>query len=710
MGVTVEQILATLAVDAASATVVAGRYVVVQRDPQPAEDGRPAETGIAFVVVDLDADPLDPAGPPSIDFSVDVRGASVGQYTGGAWVPAGVDWTGAVNPLFPSLPFAGWSVGLAQVAPPLFASEEVVPVAVTITPSVGWGYGPWGHFPWGSWGGGAGIVISWSFTVVDLTPPRLLAVVGLDSYTARATFDDAMATSGAGSALDPAAWTITRENVDPDVGASLAVLAVAAVAGDPTSFDLTFQWEQTPGCAYRATVAATVEDDAGNPMDPLYREAVWAGWAWPTVAGRDWSYWRHMLPLIDREMDATRDLQRFANIIQEVLDLLLREVDRFTDQFDPDLATDAEIEAILFDLGNPFVWSDLSLSALQRRRLVRELVPIYKLKGTAPGIEGVCRALLGIEVRVVDYVSDTWCLGLSALGTDEVAEVLGEFGDPFDLSAPGWPKHLRVKVDDGVEQDLQVGALAFANPAAATAEELVDALDPQIVGGHVTRVANGSPAIVTTGAVEPFALAEGRTLLVAVDGIAQEVVFHAADFLNILAATAAEVALVLGQRLLNVGAAAASGAVVLTTRQHGPAATLAVTGGTGAAALGLVGASATGTAGENLVVYSSTVGTAAAVEVTGGEIATACGLSAARIAGAGAAILGPGTSYALYCFDIETDGVLPSEVAALVRKIGEYMKPAHTHLINIRPAPTVEPVEGWVLGLTPLGDGTILFP
>jgi phage tail-like protein len=705
MTMTLEQILATFAVDAASAVVVAGRYVVIQRDPQPAEGGIAVDTEISFVVVDLDGDGL-AIPPPVLQFRVRVRGALVGEYIGGAWVPAGTDWAGSVDPVFPVIPFAGWSVVLSQLAPPLFASEEIVPIVVEIVSSFGWGHMPWGHFPWGhGLGGGTVVEFPWTFECQDLTPPRLLGIVGLDAYTARATFDDSMATS----VLAPAAWTVARENVDPDVGASLAVVAVAPVAGDPMRFDLTFQWEQTPGCLYRGTVAADVEDDAGNAIDADYRSAPWSGWAWPTTPGRDWSYWRHMLPLIDREMDATLDLRRFANIIQEVLDLLLREVDRFTDQFDPDLATDAEIDAMLYDLGNPFAWSDLALTALQRRRLVRELVPIYKLKGTALGIEGVCRTLLGIEVRVVDYISDTWCLGLSPLGVDEIAEVVADLGDPYDLSALVWPKHLRVRIDDGPEQDLEVGALAFANPAAATAEELVAALDPQIAGGHATRVARGSPATISGTVAGPYLLTEGATLEVTVDGTPQEVVFHAADFFNLGAATAAEVATLLGQRLVATGGSTSGGMVVLTTRQHGPAASIAVTGGTAAAVLGLAGASAAGSAGENLVVYSATAGAGAAVEVTGGEVAVACGM-AGRVAGVGAAILGPGTSYALYCFDIETAGVLPSEVVALVRKIGEYMKPAHTHLINVRPAPTVVRPDGWVLGETPLGDGTILFP
>jgi hypothetical protein len=47
-------------------------------------------------------------------------------------------------------------------------------------------------------------------------------------------------------------------------------------------------------------------------------------------------------------------------------------------------------------------------------------------------------------------------------------------------------------------------------------------------------------------------------------------------------------------------------------------------------------------------------------------------------------------------------------VKAIIRKIGEYMKPAETHLVNIRTAlPLPWPVE-WVLGVDELDVGTEL--
>jgi phage tail-like protein len=705
---TLEQILATLSIDSASAVVYSdGRYVLLQRDPQPDETGLPVDTGINLTLVDLDADPAG-SKVDVPDFVVLAAGEPVVGYISGteSWGPL---WTGYVTPYSSASPFVFWTIAAVQVGGPLFVSEQVVEVEFALSAAGTYGFKWWTHDPDGM---PPDSPISWStiysFTIVDLTPPRLLSVVGKDTHVARATFDDAMTLSGAGSVLDPDHWTISRENVDPDVGASLTVVEVAEVDGDPMSFDLTFQWEQTPGCPYRATVDASVTDDAGNAIDSAFDNAAWSGWEWPVPAGRAWSYWHNMTAAVDREQDSTQDFKRITNVIQEALDLLLREIDRWPDQFDPDLCSDADIDAMLFDLGNPFVWDSLQLTTNQRRRLVRELVPIYQLKGTAPGIEGVVRELLGIEVRVVDYISDTWCLGLSPLGTGEVAEVVSLLAGPFDLSAGGWPKHLTVKVDDGVEQDLVVAASDFADTSAATTAELVAALASQIVGGGVRSVANGSPALVSTSA-GPFVLSAGLVLRLLVDGVAEECVFQASDFVVPASATADEVARALAHRIGGISVSVDSDVVTISTMLRGPGASLVVDSGTAEASLGLTGLSSAGSAGENLAVHSLSLGLTSAIEVTGGEISTVCLFERAREAGLGAAVLGPGTSYALYCFDIETLTVLPSETVDLIRKIGTYMKAAHEHLINIRPAPQAEFADGWILGVTALGDGSVLF-
>ena len=91
-----------------------------------------------------------------------------------------------------------------------------------------------------------------------------------------------------------------------------------------------------------------------------------------------------LLPTLNRREDETGDLRRFLACLQEVTDLVVHDVDRFTDVFDPDLAPEAFIDAMLLDLGNPFPFD---LSPVDKRRLLNVLVAIYREKGTAVGID-----------------------------------------------------------------------------------------------------------------------------------------------------------------------------------------------------------------------------------------------------------------------------------------------------------------------------------
>lgn len=98
--------------------------------------------------------------------------------------------------------------------------------------------------------------------------------------------------------------------------------------------------------------------------------------------------------------------------------MLLCEVDRFADFLDPDTTTSAGVEAMLADLGNPFDFVDLTDD--EKRRLVRLLVPLYKQKGTDPGIRNAVRLFLGFEVTLTPYLGEGLSLGESELGVDWV--------------------------------------------------------------------------------------------------------------------------------------------------------------------------------------------------------------------------------------------------------------------------------------------------
>ncbi len=71
-------------------------------------------------------------------------------------------------------------------------------------------------------------------------------------------------------------------------------------------------------------------------------------------------------------------------------------------------------------------------------------------------------------------------------------------------------------------------------------------------------------------------------------------------------------------------------------------------------------------------------------------------------------ILGPGNSFALYAFRIISGIALTAEQVSQITFIANYMKPAHTHLIEIvQPStpPTYDPLE---LGISRLGDDWLL--
>lgn len=106
---------------------------------------------------------------------------------------------------------------------------------------------------------------------------------------------------------------------------------------------------------------------------------------------------------------------------------------------------------------------------------------------------------------------------------------------------------------------------------------------------------SGDAATVTGTVTETFTLVDGNILLIQVDGGAsQTVTFNTADFSDINAATAAEVAAVINVDTTGITAADVGGSVQLTSDTEGPTSSILVaTGSTAAAALGLTGANDT---------------------------------------------------------------------------------------------------------------------
>jgi len=732
MAITVDQLLATLGVDASEALVVAGRYVIIVRDPQPDETGVPTNGTVYLRVVDLDGVP---ATPSTVDFRVyiDQGAGEVQAFNGTAPV---APWNGALSAFGQSTvadPYCFKEVRLDQ-APTLFASEQQVTVHVELVLGIGgWGHAPWGHFPWGHTPAASAVADSYyTFTAADTIAPNITTAEAIDEDTIRVTFDDGMALGGAGSGLvdDIASWQpigssdpvgITRLNIDPAPGVNLSITAVTLVADSAAmQFDLTVNWEMTPGCLYQLQTRNTVTDDAGNAIN--LATAQFDGFQPTHPDGRRFDYWRMMIPLKNREEDASQDLKRFANCIAEVLNVLLIDVDRFTDQFDIDLATDTQIDLMLYDLGNPFDWVDLDLTAAQRRKLLRVLIDIYKLKGTDEGIESVVLFLLGEIVQVVEAMEGGWVLGVDQLGEGAIAQLTCLNPETYNFSTA--PEDIEI-LFEGVLETFTFVAADFQTPTAATAREVVDALNglrfvpatgtynarPEgaLVGGGAYVDVPGTAAVGATGVLEPYALSGGETFNLTVNGTAETVVFHASDFATPGAATAAEVAARIEEDIPALDGFALLGNVYFATKHTGLDAEIIVTGGTALPVLSLlIGTTWVGTDLPKLTIYSNLAGADASIQITGGGAQSILGFSSLVSSSTGGAILAPSTSYILYSFDIETQTLLDSDTIAIIRRIADYMKPAHTHLINVRPALGLPWPEGWQIGIDELDISTEL--
>lgn len=140
------------------------------------------------------------------------------------------------------------------------------------------------------------------------------------------------------------------------------------------------------------------------------------------------------------------------------------------------------------------------------------------------------------------------------------------------LTTAGGPAAARVS-------SLATGPLVLADGAA---------LVVSVSGGaDQTATFHAAPAAVTSPAAGPFVLADGQTLIFQIDrGPAQTVAFLAAAFVNIAAATPAEVAAAINPQIFGGKAALAAGQLVLASDTLGLASAIQVTGGTAAAALG----------------------------------------------------------------------------------------------------------------------------
>lgn len=387
-------------VDAVETAGSAVRLILINVQPTPDDQDVPrsSEVLIGFGIYDTaDSD------PDQANTNVTINGEAA--------VVAGV-----IQPAFAG-PSAGITSGtgllnilLQPIA--LYASQQLVTVHVTSR----------------TVDGEATLDESYSFRIEDLTTPQLVAAQATGLRTVRVEFNEAVKQLSAGAsddALNPANWIVLPLEY-PAV--TPVVLSVASVSS--SIVDVTVAVELSFGKLHQVQ-ATGVKDVHGNAIAPPNNAVSFMSVRPQSPLGRSFDLWS-MLPRKNRREDETGDLRRFILCLQDVVDLLLWEIDRFAEILDPDFAEEQYLDAMLLDLGNPFKFE---LSEIDKRRLLRVLVPLYRQKGTARGVANAVRFFLGIEATCLPWNADIWELGVSELGDDTLLGPSGSWAlYAFDVS------------------------------------------------------------------------------------------------------------------------------------------------------------------------------------------------------------------------------------------------------------------------------------
>jgi phage tail-like protein len=375
--------------------------VIINRDPEPDEVQIPIDAAIALDITDLGTAGIDTA-------ATQVFVAGVLAFSGGVFQPG---FTGPRSNVSSPQPDT-LRIIVDALAP--FESLQEVPVRV-VTQTVG---------------GANQLDATWSFTCEDLTAPHVVGAQARELKRVRVSFDENVKQESAlapDDALNPALYAIERASA-PAV--EVSVVGVAPVTN--ASVDLLTDIELTPGALYRVTVSGVV-DLFGNAVVAPSNMAEFTGFVPARPARRRLELYQ-LLPMLNRREDQTGDLRRFLLCLQEVTELVLADIDGFTDILDPDIAPEPFVDVMLLDLGNPFPF-DLSLA--DKRRLLNVLVAVYREKGTGIGIKNAIRFFLGLEVEIQSYAGEALILGESLLGETWILGASGPFSAyAFDVVSP----------------------------------------------------------------------------------------------------------------------------------------------------------------------------------------------------------------------------------------------------------------------------------
>ncbi|MDJ0767106.1 MAG: phage tail protein [Myxococcota bacterium] len=363
--------LPALSIEVIAATQADARLCLINRHPGPGEENVPFDWTIALEIVDT--------GPDGVDLDATQ-----------IWVDDALAFdTGVFQPDFagPGSDLAITADSLRIFIDPVAHFESQATVAVRVVSA--------------TIGGAYDLDETYSFIIEDRTAPRVLAAQATGQRLIRIGFDENV------KVIDPSGFSFQSLDLP-----AVPISPVSAILRGSV-VEVVVHTEMTPDARYQVTVDG-VADINDNPILPPYNATVFTGFRPVRPDNRRFNLWE-FVPKYNRRIDETGDLRRFIDCLQEVLDLLLSEIDRFPNIWDIERAPESFLDLILLDLGNPFLFD---LSELSKRRLASLLLDLYKLKGTALGIQNAIRFFLGIEVEIVPFTADVMSLGESELGVD----------------------------------------------------------------------------------------------------------------------------------------------------------------------------------------------------------------------------------------------------------------------------------------------------
>lgn len=358
----------------------AARLVLLNRLPAPDGDDVPVDALVSLQILDVGADGVDAT---SVQVYVDDGSGEVLAYdgSGGGFQPGydGADSAAA------ALGSDARTITIDRTTS--WPSEATVTVRVVADVV----------------GGGEPIDETYAWEVEDLTAPQVTAAVALDALTVRLSFNEPI------HLVDAEALVITAVDV-PAVP-----LSVVSAVVEGSDLVVTLDQRQSPRRRYQITApdSDAVTDLAGNGVDAGADGAELTGYHNPPQGRRF-----ELIEFLPGHLVTDDDLgeyTKFVGCLQDVVDVILGLGDGLADLMSPDRCPSVFLDALLYQLGNPFALDDLTLTVSQKRRLADEIVALYQKKGTEPGLEAAARLFLGVDVTVVPLTSEVMQLGVSEL-------------------------------------------------------------------------------------------------------------------------------------------------------------------------------------------------------------------------------------------------------------------------------------------------------